>query len=262
MAGIATLEKALWALSVLLKTGLFALLLYRKNHRVYPYLFTYVLITLMQSAVLFATYRVWGFNSPTARNVAWGVQGLVIAARALAVAEICRRVLARYRGIWALAWRVLLATAVLVLVYAWAVSRPNWQLAILSTDRGLELAIAVAIVILLLFVKYYEIIVEPTVLYLSIGLFLFSCFSVLNNTILENLLHSYATLWNLLGMLAFIASLLLWIWAVREKQPETPLEPELIPQGAYHALVPEINYRLKALNEQLSQFWRVEANRS
>src|SRR5436309_2566602 len=121
MAGIVTLEKAFWALSVLLKTGLFALLLYRKNHRVYPYLFTYVLITLMQSAVLFATYRVWGFNSPTARNVAWGVQGLVIAARALAVAEICRRVLARYRGIWALAWRVLLATAVLVLVYAWAV---------------------------------------------------------------------------------------------------------------------------------------------
>jgi len=36
----------------------------------------------------------------------------------------------------------------------------------------------------------------------------------------------------------------------------------LIPKGAYHALVPEINYRLKALNEQLSQFWRVEANRS
>ena len=262
MAGIVTLEKALWAFSVLLKTGLFALLLYRKNHRVYPYLFTYVLITLMQSAVLFATYRVWGFESPTARNIAWGAQGLVIAARGLVVAEICRGVLARYRGVWALAWRMLLATAVLVLVYAWAVSRPNWQLAILSTARGLELAIAVAIVILLLFVKYYEIVLGTTAYYLSVGIFLFSAFSVLNNTILEAWLHPYATLWNLLGTLAFVASLLLWIWAVREKQPETPLEPELMPPDAYHALVPKINDRLKALNEHLSQFWRVEAYRS
>jgi len=261
MAGIVTLEKAFWALSVLLKAGLFALLLYRKNHRVYPYLFTYVLITLMQSAVLFATYRVWGFESPTARNVAWGVQGLVIAARALAVAEICRRVLARYRGIWALAWRMLLATAVLVLVYAWAASRPNWQLAILSTDRGLELAIAVAIVILLLFVKYYEIVLGTTTYYLSVGIFLFSVFSVLNNTVLETWLHSYATLWNLLGTLAFVASLLLWIWAVREKQPETPSEPELMPQSAYRTLAPQINLRLRNLNEQMSQIWHVEGKR-
>jgi hypothetical protein len=262
MAGIVTLEKALWALSVLLKGVLIALLLYRKNHRVYPYLFLYALIALIQSAVLFTTYTVWGFDSPTARTVGWGVQGLVIAARALAVVEICRRVLARYRGIWALAWRMLLLTSAFVLVYAWAVSRPNWQLAVLSTDRGLELSIAVTIVILFLFVKYYEIPVGATVRYLSTGLFLFSVFSVLNNTVLETWLHSYASLWNVLGTLAFVLSLLLWIWAVREKQPETLLEPELMTTAAYHGLMPEINDRLKSLNEQLSQFWRVEANRS
>jgi hypothetical protein len=261
MVEIVTFEKALWAFSVLLKAGLFALLLYRKNHRAYPYLFAYVLITLMQSPILFTTYRVWGFGSPTSRSVGWGVQGLVIAARALAVAEICWRELAKYRGIWALAWRVLLATAGLVLAYAWAVSRPNWQRAILRADRGLELAIAVAIVILFLFVKYYEIAVEATALYLSIGFFLFSSFSVLNNTILETWLYSYATLWNMLGTLAFVATLLLWIWAVREKQPETALGPVMMPQGAYYAVVPEINDRLKALNDQLSQFWRVEARR-
>jgi hypothetical protein len=156
---------------------------------------------------------------------------------------------------------MLLATVGLVLVYAWGVSRPNWQQAILSTDRGLELAIAVAILILFLFVKYYEIVVETTVLYLSTGLFFFSVFSVLNNTILENWLHSYATLWNLLGTLAFVASLLLWIWAVREKQPETPSEPELMPQSAYRTLAPQINLRLRNLNEQLSQIWHVEGKR-
>jgi type VI protein secretion system component VasK len=110
-------------------------------------------------------------------------------------------------------------------------------------------------------VKYYEIAVEATALYLSIGFFLFSSFSVLNNTILETWPYSYATLWNMLGTLAFVATLLLWIWAVREKQPETALGPVMMPQGAYYAVVPEINDRLKALNDQLSQFWRVEARR-
>jgi hypothetical protein len=262
MSEIDTLEKLFWALSALLKAGLFALLLYRRNHRVYPFLFAYVLITLLQSPVLFATYRVWKFDSPTARNIGWGSQGLVVVARALAVAEICRRVLSKYRGIWALAWRMLLATAGLVLVYAWAVSRPSWQQAILSTHRGLELAIAVAIVILFLFVEYYEIVVEPAVRSLSIGFFLFSCFFVLNNTILENWLHSYAVLWNILGTLAYVASLLLWIWALRETQPEASLEPVFVPEGTYHAVAPEINSRLRALNEWLSQFWHLEANRS
>jgi hypothetical protein len=111
-------------------------------------------------------------------------------------------------------------------------------------------------------VKYYEIPVGATVRYLSTGLFLFSVFSVLNNTVLETRLHSYASLWNVLGTLAFVASQLLWIWAVRQKQPETLLEPELLTTAAYHGLMPEINDRLKSLNAQLSQFWRVEANRS
>jgi len=262
MSEIVILEKLLWALSALLKAGLFTLLLYRRNHRVYPILFAYVLITLLQTPVLFATYRIWRFDSPTSSTIGWGSQGLVIAARSLAVMELCRRALSGFRGIWALAWRMLLATAALVLVYVWAVSRPNWQRAILSADRGLELAMAVAIVILFLFVGYYEILVEPVVRYLSIGFFVFSCFSVLNNTILENWFDSYATLWNLLGTLAYLASLLLWIWALRKTQPEARLEPALLPEGAYYALAPEINSRLRALNERLSQFWHLEAKSS
>src|SRR5437899_5847722 len=156
MAKIVTLENGLWALAVLLMAGLFALLLYRANHRVYPYLSGYVLIALLQSPLLFTTYRVWGFDSRTASNIAWGIQGLVITARALAVAEICRRVLAKYRGIWALTGRVLLVTAGFVLLYSWAIARGSWQFAILNSDRAVELAIAAVIVMLFTFAHYYE----------------------------------------------------------------------------------------------------------
>src|SRR6267142_1215012 len=137
MNEIVAFIKVLWGLTILLEAGLLVLLLYRKNHRAFPFFFTYVLMAFLESIVLMVSYRLWGFSSSNAVRIAWGTQGLVILGRALAVAEICRRVLGRYRGIWALAWRMLLASAALVLVYAWAGSTPNWQLAILSADRGL-----------------------------------------------------------------------------------------------------------------------------
>jgi hypothetical protein len=219
------------------------------------------MITLVHSPLLFAIYRFWGFGSPVAVNLAWGTQGLVIAARAMAVGEICRRVLGVYRGIWALAWRTLLVIAGLVLLYSFAVARPRWQAAILNSDRGLELAISGVIVMVFLFARHYEIEVRPTDRSLAIGFLFFSCFSVLNNTLLEGWLGPYETLWNLLGTLAFMPSLLLWIWAVRETQEERRWQPEMLPSSAYGTLAPQINLRLRALDEQLGKLLYAEAKK-
>lgn len=261
MAEIATFERVLWGLSILLKWGLVGLFVFRKHYRSFPCFFIYAMLTAIQSPVLYASYRMWGFESPTSGNIAWGTQGLVIAARGLAVAEICRRILGVYRGIWALASRLLLATAGLVLLYSWAVARPHWQAAILNCDRGLELAIAGVLVVVFLFANHYEIEVEPIVRYLAVGLFLYSCFSVVNNTVLEKWSWDYAPAWNLFRTLAFVASLLLWVWALREQQPKTVSKPSLLPEETYRALAPELNLRLKTLNEQLGKFWYEEAKK-
>src|SRR5260370_38086348 len=101
MTEIVSFERVLWGLTVFLKAGLLVLLLYRRNYRAFPYFFAYALISILHSAVLFESYRLWGFNSPTSRSIAWGSQGLVILVRALAVAEICRRLVARSRVVWA-----------------------------------------------------------------------------------------------------------------------------------------------------------------
>ena len=156
---------------------------------------------------------------------------------------------------------MLLAVVILLLFYSSASARLNWQLAVLYADRGLELTIAVAIVTLFLFVRYYEIEVEPAARSLAIGFLIYSCFSVLNNTILENWMHRYATLWNVLNTFAFMASLLLWMWALRATQPPTAAAPELLSDSVYRTLAPEISLRLKALNEHLSQWWYAEAKR-
>jgi hypothetical protein len=252
----------LWGLMVLLNGGLLVLLLYRRNHWAFPTFFAYVLLNFLQCFVLYGSYRIWGFSSPVSNRIGWGTQGVVIIARALAVGQVCQRALAKHRGVWALVWRLLAATAAVVLLYSWAVARGRWQFAILNADRGMELAIASVILILFLFIRYYEVAVEPAVRALAVGFFLYSCFLVLNDTILERWMHGYSTLWNLLGTLAFVASLLLWSWGLRERQPEKTLEPRMLPGGLYRTVAPAINNRLRALNDQLDQFWYVERKRS
>jgi len=62
-------------------------------------------------------------------------------------------------------------------------------------------------------------------------------------------------------MLAYLASLLLWNWAVRERQPAIAVGPVLLSHGVYQNLAPEINLRLRLLNEQLHQILGPEAKR-
>src|SRR5437879_3687911 len=225
MNEIVAFSKLLWGLNVLLEAGLLVLLLYRKNHRVFPFFFTYVLIAFLQSVVLMVSYRLWGFSSSNAVRIAWGTQGLVILGRGLAVAEICRRLLGRYRGIWALAWRILVGSAVLVLLYSLAIAGFEWQLLALNANRGLELTITVVLVMLFLFAHYYELAMEAAARLLGIGFFLYSCFAVLNDTMLESWKYRYATLWHVVGRLAYLASLLPWNWAFRKRQLEITLDP-------------------------------------
>ncbi|HEY6267718.1 MAG TPA: hypothetical protein VIX11_05430 [Candidatus Acidoferrum sp.] len=248
----------IWGVTAFLDGVLLVLLLYRKNYMAFPAFFVYVLFDFLQCLVLYASYRIWGFGSPVSRQLGWGTQGVVMTARAAAVAEICQRVLAKYRGVWALAKRLLILTALVVLLYSWAIARGGWQLAVLNGHRGIELAIASVIVVLVMFTRYYGIFVEPPVRVLTIGFFLYSSFFVLNDTILERWMYDYSKGWNLLGTSAFLASMLLWIWGLRERQPAKTLGQKMLPGEIYDAAAPEINDRLRALNEHLEQFWNVE----
>jgi hypothetical protein len=262
LADISYFQQVLWAANVAVKATLLALLVVHKNYRLYPAFFFYILLVIIRDILLFVTYRQWGFNSVIAWQVSWVTLGVVICARALAVAEVCRHVLSRYRGVWALTWRILLLCAALVLSYSILVARHDWRLALPSADRGLELSIATVIVVLLLFARYYDVKGEQVARSLAIGFCLYSCFAVLNNTLLEWLLYDYSSLWILLGMFAFFASLSLWTWALRK--PLSLAEPGkiLLPRGVYQSLTPDINIRLRLLNEQLSRFWPAEAKHS
>ncbi len=252
----------MWAVNTGMGVALLLLLAVRKNYRVYPAFTFYIFVNIAVAASLFIVYRVWGFSSIASWRFGWATQAVTICARAWAVTELCRHLLSRYPGIWALARRMLLACAGLVLLYSGLAVRHQWKLALPTADRGLELSIAATLVALLVFARYYEVKVNSTDRSLAVGFCLYSCFSVLNYTILERFLDNYVALWNFLGMLAFLASLLLWTWALRQPQAVAATEEVLLPAGVYQTVAPKINLRLRLLNERLGEIWKTEATRN
>lgn len=261
IAGIAQAQLVLWVVNAAISVFLLVLLGVRKNYRSYPAFTFYIFVNLAFGALLLMAYRRWGFTSVPSWLFAWGLQPAVTCARALAVAEVCGHILSRYLGIWALAKRMLLACAALVLLYSGLASRQQWELALSSADRGLELSISTVVVMLFLFARHYEVPIEPTDRSLAIGFCLYSCFRALNDTVLERYLYSYDTFWSLLGMLAFFAGLTYWSWALRKSRAEAAAKENLLPLGIYQSLTPQINLQLRLLNDQLCKIWKPEMTR-
>ena len=170
--------------------------------------------------------------------------------------------LARYRGIWGLGWRLAVAGAALVLAYSWAAGSHSWYLFAVTADRSIELSIAVGILAMLVFAHYYQVVIERAARFLAMGFFLYSCFQVLNDTVLERWLQQYENSWNLLGAVTFLASVLLWGRALLLSRQGAMSPPELLPGEQYRLLSPAINARLRALDEQLGHFWRAAGEKS
>ena len=254
--------EALWALTVAAQIALFASLTWRKVSRQFPALLLYLAVTIGQAAALFLSYRTWGFSSPMAFRVAWGTQCLVLLARGNVVLELCRHVLGRFRGIWALSRWTLLSCGSAVLCYAAYLTRRDWNLALTTAELGLELATASIIVLLLLFARYYEIEVPSHLRLLALGLCFYSGVAVLNDAVLERWLGGYVSVWNTLGTMAFLLCLMLWSLAFRRWRPtEVPALPT-IELSVYEKLIPEVNWQLQLLNRQLMRLWRLEAPRT
>lgn len=255
---ISGITLTVWAINSVVGAVLLILLVVRKNYRLFPAFSTYALLNLGLGILAFLVYHRWGFSSELSWRIAWAMQGTVIGARALAVVEVCKHVLGRYRGIWALGWRILLLCVILVLFYSLAAGHVL-GLAILAADRALELAIASVVVGILLFARYYGVQVRPTERALALGFCLVSCFNVLNNAILEHYFRRYFALWNPLGMLVFLVASLVWTWALRKPQGGVPKQV-LLPLGVYKTMMPEANLRLRSLNDQLSEFFKPSGN--
>jgi hypothetical protein len=254
--------ESVWAVTAIVQALLLCLLVARKNVSSYPAFSAYIFMTLAQSGLLFMAIKGSGFSSSVSWRVGWTTQCVVLGARAFAVGELCRHVLGRFAGIWVLGRWILLICGAAVLLYALIAANHQWWLLPNTAELGLELATAAVIVTLLLFARYYDIGVDTPLRLLAVGFCLYSCISAMNDAILERWLGKYVSLWNALGMGAFLSCLLLWSWAFRKPAPQVVAAPLFSSGSVYLNLIPEMNLRLRLLNEQLIEFWRLEAPRA
>jgi len=257
-----SLRNLAWAFTTILEIVLFICLVGRKQARKHPLFSGYILLVIIQNTTGMLVYQSWGFTSRVAWGYAWGSQAIVICARACAVVELAQAILGAYKGIWGLAWRLMLAVGAAVLGYSLLFSGGQWRVLVMNANRGVELSIAAVIVTLLLFARYYHLPISSLERSLAIGYCLYSCFYVINFSLFERLLELYANFWNFLDILAFLASVSLWIFAVLRYTPETQKETlPTVSKEQYGKLSTELNLRLYLLNEQLTHLLQSRGSR-
>jgi hypothetical protein len=262
MASLAEAANTVWALNVAIQIGLLFLLVSRGEIRKYPAFCTYLAVNLLQSGAFFLLYTYGSYSSRAAWQLGWISQGVVVIARGIAAAEVCYQVLARYRGVWALGWRVLTGTGLLVLTIAISFGRHDLRTGIVTLDIGTELGIAAIMAGLFMFVRYYNIVLQEPMRMMGVGFCLYSCFFVLNDLFLQHYLVDYERAWSFVGTLTFLGSLLLWAWALRSPARDEVAKPALLEAEIYQSLMPEMNQRLGELNKQLGHLWKVESHHS
>ena len=258
LSQIAAVQSALWALSQATLAILLVRLLLSRNYVRYPFFFVYLFLNLVQGGILFIAYSLLGFEGTRSFGIAWFTQGLVLGARGLAVAELYRRILSTYRGIWALATRLLATSALIITMYSLYAADWRWKRAVVLADRAVELAIASFIVALFVFARYYRVPVSQPDRYLALGFCIYSCSVVLSTSLLERFYSSYRPAWNLPLQLTFLVTLMVWLKALWSPLPATTKQAGLVKASVYQELSPAINLRLRMLNEQLLAFWRTK----
>jgi len=208
----------------------------------------------MRELTLSWFYLGLGYSSRPVFYYFWITQGILVVTRAAAVVEIAWRALRGYRGVWGLGWRLLCFVGLILLFHAaMNVSGSASFLVrlIVTAERDLELAVAGILVALLATSRYYRIPFDPAQRMVALGLGFYSAVQVLNNGLPRGWQTLYFDWWSAIRVITFQATLVIWLWALRKPLPAAAPAPALLPQGVYDELSPQVNYRLRVLNERL-----------
>ena len=250
----------LWAASVALQLLVFAILTVRGFARKLPFFTGYIVLNLCQALLLYVVYKRFGNLSHVAYLFAWWSEVITLVARAFATIEILRLAMTSYRGIWALVWRLLVGSALLVLIGIAIASRGDAKWALMEADRGYHLIFATALVSCLVLMRHYFITVEPVYKVLLVGFCFYSCIKVLLDTVLQEFLYSqyvhYGVLWQVAATLSYLLVLIAWATALA-RPVALQSAPQVLSAHCYTQISPQIHFQLQVMNKQLMNFWKV-----
>ncbi len=246
----------LWVSGTVLEFLLVTLAIRQGLFRRLPVFAAYLLLVALHEIGWWSIVHTLGYAARPTFYFYWVSQTLLVSARALVIAELCQSILASYRGVWALAWRILLFIAsVLLGAAAWiAFGNTSWiTLFILTAERGLEIAAVGILIALLLISRYYQIRLQPLQRLIALGLGCYSAVQILNNSFMREFLGHYFDWWGWVRVTSFQVALILWLLALRKPLPAATPSPFLLPQEIYDQVTPQVSYRLRALNDRLTE---------
>ncbi len=270
-------EIILYLLTIGFEILLCVLVYVRNLQRRLPFFTIHSTLLLMSTISVALVYHRFGFRSAESYYAYWVTAGLIIIARGFAIAELCRYEFRAYRGVWALAWRILALLAVVFLghgaVDAWGQLD---RLAIygLTIERDVEISSIVILLAMLLIGRYYRLTLEPLHKWISVGICLVCFTDIVNNTVLRNAFNGHLSswfhlanafswpgmrsqverandLWNMIRTSGLIVSMSIWCYALRKPLPAPAKEPVLLPAEVYREFSPAVNLRLRAFNDRL-----------
>ncbi len=244
----------LWAATSLLAAVVCAYAFHRRLYCRLPFFTAYLTLLVVRHLFIWGIYWALSYDSRVAFDLFWATQGIVLAARGAAIAEIAWRTLHKYRGVWALGSLLLAGIALVLIIDAGlrALGNRSWIAPfVLTAERGLELAAVVILASLLCLSRYYGIRMEPVERMVALGLGVYSALQVINNSFMQEWLTGYFPWWAATRLIIFQAALVIWWLALRQPLPAERPAPALLSREVYDGLAPQVNFRLRKLNERL-----------
>jgi hypothetical protein len=249
-------QNILWIIGTLLKLVLCALVFYRGVHRRLPLFGTYTALLVVESLAVRWTYQTWGYTSDAARYVYWSALGVVLCARALAVAELCWTSLRIYPAIWSIVRKLLALLTVILLAYASVAAARNSSPAIaflVTSERSLDFGIAVMLVALLGLGVRYGVSLAETERNIAMGFTVYSTFQMVNDTFMKQWMMKYFHWWVSASVASFEIAMLIWIVPLLRPIVAPPLAPVLLSQDLSASFLGQVVERLRLLAKDLKR---------
>jgi len=207
-------QTVLWYSAFSLEVLVCALAVRRRLYVHLPIFTVYLFLLIVRAIFIYIVYSTIGYASHFAFYSYWISEGILLSARGASIGELIWNASRGYAGLRAiLKWVLAVITSLLLIqassaAMAQASRIPSF---VLTLEQSLELAAAVALVVLLAFSRFYEVPLQRVQTLLATGLLFYSLVQVANNAISKYGMESHFHWWEGVRSTSFSVALLIWL---------------------------------------------------
>ncbi len=256
---LSSFQNFLWIAGTALKLVLCALVFARGLHRRLPLFGLYTVALVAEAVAVRLTYHHFGYSSAAAFYAYWSSLGVVLFARALAVAELCWTSMRDSPAIWMITRRWLAFLALVMLAYAVIAAATNnspVSTFLLTAQRSLDLGISVILVALLRLGLRYEVSLGAVERKITLGFAVYSTFQIVNSAFMQRWMSGYFRWWVSASVVSFEVAMLIWIVPLLRPLPPPAPPPALLPEEESVAMLEQILERLRRVAEEMKRIAR------